>query len=116
MRSEANYHEEEVGHNVHQVEIDLHSVQIVFLALFGGRTYMYSSLVLVLVCRVSCVTLQLQHSTVDYVFLSIFCFPISIYLVSAHHDCTSQIFTFMGSPTTCGPLRSAVAGSLQGSH
>ena len=55
-------------------------------------------------------------TTVDYVLLSIFCFPISIYLVSAHHDCTSQIFTFMGSPTTCGPLRSAVVESLQGSH
>ena len=45
--------------------------------------------------------LLLATSTVDYVFavfLSIFCFPIFFYLVSTHHDCTSQIFTFMGSP------------------
>ena len=38
--------------------------------------------------------------TVDYVFLSIFCFPIFFYLVSRHQVRMSAIFASLVSPTT----------------
>ena len=47
LRRETDYHEEEVGRNVHQVEEDdLHSVQIVFLYLMD----VMSNLFLMIVC------------------------------------------------------------------
>ena len=51
--------------------------------------------------------------TVDYVFLSIFCFPIFFYLVSRHHVRMSTTLASLVSPTTID-FRSTIVGSLEG--